>query len=501
MTGTGADAPLRLEASAIAKRFGAVVALRAADLAVRAGEVHALMGANGAGKSTLLKILTGALRPDSGTILIEGRRCTFASPAAARQAGVASVYQDPALVPDLTIAQNLRLSGVPAAAVRVWLERFGFGRFDFAAVARTLPLPTLRLVDLARALATEPLILLLDEITAALPADLTVRVFDVVQEWRGSGRSVLFVSHRLTEISALCDRATVLRDGVAVGVVAPARGGEEEIVSLMLGGAAAPASARSADARRAPRAAVPALEVRGLRSGPLLNDVSLAIAPGEVLGLAALEGQGQEALFACLAGLRRPEAGTILIEGRTLRFHHPADAIRAGVAFVPADRLDALLHQRSVRENIALPMHRRLHDWGLIAMRRERARVDEAVRRLKIDTRAEQEVRRLSGGNQQKVVIARWLAAGFRVLLCFDPTRGIDIGTKRQIYALIRALGEDGAAVLLFTSELPEIALTCDRAAVLFGGRIVAEMPAIAADEEQLLRAAHGLVARRDQAA
>ena len=504
LTESAVRAPPPLEARALAKRFGAVVALGAADLAVRAGEVHALMGANGAGKSTLVKMLTGALRPDSGTILIAGRPCSFASPAAAREAGVISVYQDPALVPDLTIAENLRLSGVPAGVVRGWLERFGFGALDFAAFARTLQLPTLRLVDLARALASEPLVLVLDEITAALPADLTRLVFDVVREWRGRGRSVLFISHRLAEVSMLCDRATVLRDGVAVGVVAPARGGEEEIVALMLGarpgaGAGAPVPAQAA--RRTGRAEPPALEVRGLRAGALLAEVSLTVAPGEVLGLAALEGQGQEMLFACLAGLRRPEAGTILAAGRAARFRHPADAIRAGVALIPADRLHALLHQRSVRENIALPMHRRLGEWGPIAMRRERARVNEAVRRLEIDTRAEQEVRRLSGGNQQKVVIARWLAAGFRVLLCFDPTRGIDIGTKRQIYALIRALGETGAAVLMFTSELSEIALSCDRAVVLFGGRIVAEMPAAEADEERLLRAAHGLAARPGQAA
>jgi ribose transport system ATP-binding protein len=236
--------------------------------------------------------------------------------------------------------------------------------------------------------------------------------------------------------------------------------------------------------------------VTGLRSGAMLREVTFRVRQGEVLGVAALEGQGQQELFDCLAGLRRPDEGSISAEGRPLKLRHPADAIRAGLVLVPADRLHALLHQRSVRENIALPLVRSLRSWGLLPMRAETARVNEAVRRLQIDTRAAAEVRRLSGGNQQKVVIARWIAAGFKTLLCFDPTRGIDIGTKRQIYALVREIAASGAAVLLFTSELPEIPLTCDRAIVLFGGRVVDELPAAEADEARLLRAAHGLVPR-----
>jgi ribose transport system ATP-binding protein len=228
----------------------------------------------------------------------------------------------------------------------------------------------------------------------------------------------------------------------------------------------------------------------------MLRDVSFRVRQGEVLGVAALEGQGQQELFDCLAGLRRPDEGSISAEGKLLKLRHPADAIQAGLVLVPADRLHALLHQRSVRENIALPLVRGLRQWGILPMRAETARVNDAVRRLQIDTRAAAEVRRLSGGNQQKVVIARWIAAGFKTLLCFDPTRGIDIGTKRQIYALIREIAASGASVLLFTSELPEIPLTCDRAIVLFGGQVVDELPAAEADEARLLRAAYGLVAR-----
>ena len=486
-----------LGVNGIAKRFGSVVALRDASLEVRRGEVHALMGANGAGKSTLVKILTGVHPADGGEMVLQGERRRFRSPAEARQAGIVSVYQDPALVPDLTVAQNLRLALVALDAVRERLGRLGLAELDFSAFARDLPYPVLRLIDLARALASDPNVLLVDEITASLPADLSERIFAMLRGWRERGRSVIFISHRMAEVSALCDRATVLRDGATVGVTETTSGSEQRIVELMLGyevaRAAADGSARISVA--APHQGVPSLEVRNLRCGRLLNDVSFAIRAGEVLGIAALEGQGQEELFDCIAGIRARDGGEIVVRGRPERFHHPADAIRAGLVLVPANRLRAMLPQRSIRENIALPAYRGLRHWGPIDMRRERARVESAIRRLHIDTRVEAEVRRLSGGNQQKVLIARWLAGEFKTLLCFDPTRGIDIGTKRQIYRLLRELATAGAAILLFTSELPEISLVCDRAIVLFGGRIVHEMPAAGADEATLLRAAHGLAA------
>jgi ribose transport system ATP-binding protein len=212
-----------------------------------------------------------------------------------------------------------------------------------------------------------------------------------------------------------------------------------------------------------------------------------------VLGVVALEGQGQEELFEVLAGSRRPTAGRLVVDGKSLRFGHPADAIREGLVYVPADRLQGLLPQRSVSENIALPFSAPVRAWGLRRVRQESARVREAVDRLQIDTRAQSEVRRLSGGNQQKVTIARWIATGVRTLLCFDPTRGIDVRTKRQIYHLLRDLADAGAAVLLYTSELEEVQLACDRVVVIFGGRVVGEMPAATADEAALLRAAHAL--------
>jgi ribose transport system ATP-binding protein len=235
------------------------------------------------------------------------------------------------------------------------------------------------------------------------------------------------------------------------------------------------------------------LAARGIAAGTKLHDVSFDLYPGEVLGVVALESQGQDELFDVLAGSRRPDGGQLLVDGAPVSFHHPADAIRAGIVYIPADRAEALLMQRSVRENIALPMITRFAHWGLIDVGDERNKVQSGISALQIDTRAAGEVRRLSGGNQQKVTIARWVAGGVRTMLCFDPTRGIDIRTKQQIYVLLRDLAEAGAAVLLYTSELKEVQLVCDRAIVIFGGRVVAEVDVADADEPALLRAAYNL--------
>ena len=489
------DSTPLLEVRDVAKRFGAVIALKSATLNLVRGEIHALMGANGAGKSTLVKILTGVHPADAGTITINGATRVFRSPAEARRAGIVSVYQDPALVPDLTISQNMRLADVPLATVRSTFSDLGIEDLDPNALVRDLPYPILRLIDLARALASDPTLLILDEITAALPANLADRVFAVMRSWRERGNSVIFISHRMAEVGALCDRATVLRDGVTVGVIDTAPGSGERIVSLMLGLDPTKITL-SESAQRQDRSGddgLAALEVRDLCYGHRLKNVSFSLRAGEILGVAALEGQGQQELFDCIAGVTRNDGGEIAVHGQKLKLNHPGDAIAAGLVLVPANRLQALLPQRSIRENVALPLVRNPSNWGLINARAERQRVSNAVKRLQIDTRAESQLRRLSGGNQQKVVIARWIATGFQTLLCFDPTRGIDIGTKHQIYRLLREMADSGSSVLLFTSELPEIALVCDRTIVVFGGEIVAEMPASEADEETLLRAAHGL--------
>lgn len=481
-----------LDATGVAKRFGAVQALRDASLQVGKGQVVALMGANGAGKSTFVKILTGVLKPDAGHVRIKGRDSTVASPAGARRWGLVPVYQEPSLIPDLSVADNLALGDTPVEPFRHWSAQLGFPDLRLDTMIRALPLASLRIVDLARALAIGPDVLLLDELTAALPTDLVERVLRVVRAQADAGRSVIYVSHRFTEIAAICDRATVLRDGQTVGDLAIEPGIEERVVEMMLGGAVA-------GQETAPRRAsigstdTPRLRVLGVKTGTRLTDVSFDLHKGEVLGVVALEGQGQDELFDVLAGNRRASAGSVQVDGRPVSFHHPADAIAAGLTLVPGDRAQALFMTRSVRENISVPLLARLPRWGAIPMREEAARVASAVERLQIDTRAQGELRRLSGGNQQKVTIARWIAKGVQTLLLFDPTRGIDIRTKRQIYALVRELADQGAAVLFYTSELAEVRLACDRAVVIFNGRVVGVIDAADADDATLMRAAYGL--------
>jgi len=496
MTATEATNGLLLETTDVSKTYGAVVALHSASIQVLPGEVHALMGANGAGKSTLVKILTGGIRPDGGVIRVRGAEREVHSPAEARRGGLVSVYQEPALIPDLDVSSNLRLTRTPMERFHHWMRELGHEELDVTRMARDLPLASLRIIDLARALAIEPDVLMLDEMTAALPANLTERVLEVVNNRRGGERSTVFISHRMTEIASVCDRATVLREGETVGVVdVDDEDSADRIVELMLGDVAIgmAESAHRGFAETRPEGQRPRLEVRNLGAEGRLTDVSFDLYAGEVLGVVALEGQGQDELFDILSGSERPTAGQVIVEGEEVSFRHPADAIGEGMVFVPADRAEALLMQRPVRDNIALPFSVRIPKWGPIRRKVEKPKVDRAIDRLQIDIRAQNEVRFLSGGNQQKVTIARWVAGGVATMLCFDPTRGIDIRTKHQIYPLLRELAAAGSAVLLYTSELSEIQLACDRAIVIFGGEVVAEIEARDADEATLLRAAHNL--------
>lgn len=481
-----------LVAREVAKSYGAVRALKSVDLDVQAGETHALLGANGAGKSTFVKIITGVIDSDAGVITFDGTPLDLTSPTQGYERGIATVFQDPALVPDLTILDNFKLTGTDADKVRTHLEAMGLGDLDLDEKAADIPLPFLRMLDLARSLSHDPKLLVLDEITAALPKDLAERVFDVMAQLRSEGRSVLFISHRLEEVIEHCTMCTVFRDGHTVASFVPKEGGEQRIVASMLGSAAD--RVRAGGRRRAAGEQAPArISVRNLSVTRELDDVSFDIHPGEVLGVVALEGQGQGALFECLAGQRRAASGTISVDGTPLKAHHPADAISKGIVLVPADRTQGLLPRRPIRESIALPLRARIRNWGPFSMRKENEAVDNVIERLSIDTRAAAQARRLSGGNQQKLTIARWLAGGFSTLLLFDPTRGIDIGTKHQIYDLTREVADEGAAVLMYTSELVEVNLVCDRVIVLYGGGLVAELPADATDEV-LLSAMHGFV-------
>jgi ribose transport system ATP-binding protein len=487
-----------LSAEGIAKNYGPVVALRSVDLDVAPGEIHALLGANGAGKSTLVKILAGVFRQDAGTVEIAATAVDFRDPGDATDSGISTVFQDPALIPDLSLFQNLTISGLKYADVQPWLQRMQLDDLDFGLLVKDIPLATLRLVDLARALAHDPQLLMLDEITAALTPEQADLVFDVMLEWKRMNRSVLFISHRLGEVLRMCDVATILRNGRNVANLDLRGIDESELVTAMLGEDFVRDAGDLDGQEDVGESATPrqpdgtVLRVVDLEFRDRVNHVSFDLHRGEILGITALEGQGQDELFALLSGDHRPTSGEIEINGAHLTARSPYNAIRKGLTLVPGNRNEALLPQRSVRENLSTPLYNRIARWFSLA-RDESKLVDSAVERLDIDTRAGSEVRRLSGGNQQKVTIGRWLVSGFEVLLCFDPTRGIDIQTKAQIYELLKELAAEGAAVFLYSSELREIPLVCDRVLVMYDGSIVHEQPAATATEGILLTAAHGL--------
>ena len=486
---------LLLEINSVAKSYGPVVALKKANLSVRPGEIHALLGANGAGKSTLVKILTGVITSDSGNISLHGKKVQFSSPDDARKNGVAPVFQDPALIPDVSLQRNLVLTGTNEKRFLKELDAMGLS-VNLNEIAANIELPTLRMIDLARALSHDPELLILDEITAALPIDLADKVIEIMNAQKKKGKSVVFISHRLAEIESICDWATVLRDGIDVDSFEANKEIEERIVSAMLGDKNNVANAARHTKQNARDTEV-LLEVVNLSGGKNLTDVSFEIKKGEVLGVAALEGQGQDFLFEILAGQAKPDSGEIVVNGQKVSFKHPADAIKLGISYVPGDRKSALMPQRSIRENLALTRFRGFTNWGRIKSKDENRTVDNAVASLEIDTRAKSQVKRLSGGNQQKVTIGRWVTTGFDLLLCFDPTRGIDVGTKQQIYELIRKFADEGKSVLLFTSELREIQLTCDRAIVIYEGKVQANLDIEKCTEENLMNAAHGLVVTR----
>ena len=484
-----------LSIKGLEKSYGSVIALKNANFEVSPGEIHALLGANGAGKSTLVKILTGVITSNNGTISLNGKQQTFSSPDDARKNGIAPVFQDPALIPDISIQRNLTLTGTNQARFISELAAMGL-KVNLNEIAANIELPLLRMIDLARALSHDPELLILDEITAALPIDLAEKVISVMNNQKAKGKSVIFISHRLAEIEEICDRATVLRDGINVDTFDASQGSEERIVKAMLGDK----NRENLNDSRSSKSNISNetfLEIKGISGGKHLKDLSFTIKKGEVLGVAALEGQGQDLLFEILAGESNPESGDILINGKKVIFSHPSDAIKLGISYVPGDRKSALMPQRSIRENLALTRFRGISKWGFINSKEEEVRVDDAVSSLQIDTRAKSQVKRLSGGNQQKVTIGRWVTTGFDLLLCFDPTRGIDVGTKQQIYELVRDFANQGKSVLLFTSELREIQLACDRAIVIYEGKVQADLPIDKCNEENLLNAAHGIAVAR----
>jgi ribose transport system ATP-binding protein len=489
----------------LCKRYGAVHALDGASLEARAGEVHALLGENGAGKSTLIKVLSGAVRHDSGSIALDDRELRIRSPRDAVRAGIGTAFQELSLIPDLTVAQNLFFGREPLGRLRTvrrgrlereaaaLLEQLGIERIAPTALVRTLPIAQRQLVEIAKAASRRPRVLILDEPTSALSATEGTWLLELARRTAREGAIVIFISHRLAEIRDVADRMTVFRAGTDVGAGAIDQIDDDEAVRLMLG--------RRVERLYPPRREAVGEEVvlaaRGLTLGTRLVGVDLDLRRGEIFGVGGLQGQGQRELFNALAGAT-PARGRIELEGREIHPTSPRRALAEGIALVPEDRQrEGLLLDLSIRDNIALPVIERISRAGFVDGRAEDRMVAQVAERLQITAGSwAREAGSLSGGNQQKVVLAKTLVADARVLLLYDATRGVDVGTKSEIFTLLHELAASGIATLFYSTDLQELTNVCDRVAVMADGRIGGILAGPQLTEENVLRLSVGGSAR-----
>jgi rhamnose transport system ATP-binding protein len=490
-------APPAVALRGISKQYGATQALADVSLELRANEIRALVGENGAGKSTLAKIVAGIHQPDAGTIELAGTATTLRGPADARARGIAVVHQEPHLFPDLSVAENVFLGHVPAgrfrtvdwAAMREGADRIFDEldvRLDPRAVVRGLSMADQQLIEIARSLSFESNVLILDEPTASLSAHEVERLFAIVRQLRDRGVAILFVSHRLDEVFELCDQATVLRDGRHVLSAPTSDLTTADLIRNMVGRAVT----------LFPRVESPVgdvlLEVQGLTRGDAFEDVTFDVRSGEVVGFAGLVGAGRTEIARVVFGIDRRDGGTVRIGGQAVDFRSPSEAMAAGVAYLPEDRhQEGLVLDFSIAENVTLPILPRLFPRLFVHASRERTVGDAYAKRLDVRmTGVDQQASALSGGNQQKVVLAKWLATEPRVLILDEPTRGIDIGAKVEVHRIISELAASGLAILLISSDLPEVLAMSDRIVVLHEGRITAEIARADASEEAVMFAA-----------
>ena len=487
----------------VSKRYGGVRALQDADLVVEAGRIHAVLGENGAGKSTLIKIMAGVVAPDAGRMLLDGRAVAFASPAAANAAGIACIFQELSLVPDLSVADNIAISNPPRRfglidrraqrrMAEAALARAGADDIHPLAMIKDLSLSRRQMVEIAKALARQPRILILDEATSALTAADVTRVYAVLKRLRADGLALIYISHRMHEITELADDCTVFCNGRSVARYVAGSKTDQEVVELMIGreynSVFPPRRARVADA------AAPRLELRHLGWGQRLSDVSLQLHAGEVIGLGGLDGQGQRELLLALFGVLRGVSGQVLVDGRPVRLGGPSDARRPeiGMALIPEDRkTEGLMLPMSVRDNLSFAALGRLSRWGVVDAAAERDAVERIVRLLSVRSDGTAlPAASLSGGNQQKLVIGKWLMMAPRIILLNDPTRGIDVGTKQEIYQLLRRLADDGAAILFYSTDYDELIGCCDRVLVMYDGAVRRELAGAEITERALIGSA-----------
>jgi len=491
-----AQSPPLLVMEGIEKSFPGVKALDGVSLELRAGEVLALVGENGAGKSTLIKVLSGAHRPDSGRLLLGGEPLVVASPADAQRAGIAVIYQEFNLVPTLTARENiflgqertvggfLRRRRERRAALDLF-SRMGV-EIDPEAVCRSLTVAQQQVVEIAKALSLRARILVMDEPTATLSTDEVERLFAIIRDLKRQGIGVIYISHRLDEVFEVADRVMVLRDGQRIATRPVGEVTRDELIEMMVG-----RKLENEFPKERAEIGSPRLVVRGLARGRWVRGVSFCVRGGEVLALTGLVGSGRTETARLIFGADRPESGSVELDGRPLRIRSPRDAIRNGICLLTEDRkTQGLVLVHSVRENFALPNLPRLNRLGFVAGRREREALDRLAQSLRIRmTSPEQRVGTLSGGNQQKVVLAKWLEANSEAIIFDEPTRGIDVGAKYEIYLLMNRLAAQGKAILMISSELPEVLGMADRILVMHDGRITGEITDVAsATQEQILR-------------
>ncbi|MDQ0473478.1 sugar ABC transporter ATP-binding protein [Labrys wisconsinensis] len=506
------DAPL-LHLDAVSKRYGGVRALEKASLAVRGGSVHAILGENGAGKSTLIKIMAGVVAPDEGRMVLEGREVRFADPAAAGDAGIVCIFQELSLIPDLSVADNILISRPPRRFGMIdrraqrrlaeeALARAGGSDIHPMAPVKDLPLSRRQIVEIAKALARRPRILILDEATSALTAADVAKVMAVLRQLRSEGLALLYISHRMHEIAEIADECTVFRNGRNVATYQAGAKSDNEVVELMIGREYSHVFPPRPPA--APREAAPVLEVRGLSWTQRLKDISLAARAGEVVGLGGLDGQGQRELLLALFGVLKGVTGTMLIDGRPVRLASPRAAKAAGIdmALIPEDRkTEGLMLPMSVGDNLSFAALDRLSRGGVVDRAAERRAIDDMIKLLAIRTAGTAiPVGALSGGNQQKVVIAKWLMRAPRIILLNDPTRGIDVGTKQEIYQLLRRLADAGAAILFYSTDYDELVGCCDRVLVLYDGAVKRELVGAGITERALIASALNIAAQAGEA-
>ncbi len=495
-----------LALNGVGKRYGGVRALSGVDFACERGSIHAVLGENGAGKSTLIKIVAGVVQPDEGRIALDGRTVTLPDPQAANAAGIVCIFQELSLLPDLSVADNIGITAPPrrfglidgrAQRLRAeaLLARIGCADINPRTLVRDLPLSRRQMVEIAKALGREPTLLILDEATSALTAADVGKVYGILHGLRGQGLALLYISHRMHEIEELADTCSVFRNGSHIDTFAKGARSAEQIVQMMIGRdlhtVYPPKPARPA------ANAVPVLELRNLGWEDRLHGIGFGVGQGEIVGLGGLDGQGQRELLLALFGVLRGVTGEVLIDGKACRVGSPAQAKSpaVGMALIPEDRkTEGLMLPMPVADNISMAALGGMTRGLVIDRGLEARKIAEMVDKLKIKTGdPSNPVATLSGGNQQKVVIAKWLLTGARIVLLNDPTRGIDVGTKQEIYQLLHDLADAGTAVVLYSTDYEELIGCCDRVLILYDGRVVRALEGAAITEANIVASALNL--------